>query len=404
MSTTTVSPGNDTAPDAALIAARDHALAESGWGQGFRLVQPRNPSFWVFLLGVVAGVATVVQIASQAAALYPVAVAAGVLAFTLYGVVWWVFLRLHDRSVSRPVSLVATAFVWGGTAGTFWMAVHANDALLSLYGKLFGTAWSTAWGAAFAAPVIEEFAKATALVLLLGLAAHLVRSPYDGFVIGAFAGLGFQVAEDMLYTAQTSAVNFGSEQLDSAVQTILLRGALGVVSHTLFSALFCAGLVWFLGRPRAERDRALGAGLMLTAMVFHFLWDAADAIGNSVFGSTAFAALVMGVVIVVALVLVRVVARRASRVQRGWLRDVLAPEVEQGVVTAAEVDAVVGDRGARRRYLRGAAHGRRRARHLLEAVRGLAAAIAAGQDVETARAEVERVRGSETPDSVSSPA
>lgn len=392
MSTPTVSAGSDTAPDPDLLAARERALAESGWGQGFRLWQPRNPVFWVLLLGIAAGVVTAVQFASQVATLYPVAVAVGVVAFTLYGGAWWLFLRLHDRSVSRSVTMLVTVFVWGGTAGTFWMAVHANDALLSLYGKLFGTAWSTAWGAAFAAPVIEEFAKATGLVLILGLAAHLVRSPYDGFMIGAFTGLGFQVAEDMLYAAQTSAANFGSEQIESAAQTILIRSGLGIVSHTLFSALFCAGLVWFLGRPRAERNRALGAGLMLTAMIFHFLWDAADAIGNSVFGSTTYAALVLGVVIVVALVLVRLVARRASRVQQQWLRAVLAPEVDLGVVTEAEVDAVVRDRGARRRYLRSAPHGRRQGRRVLASVRALAADIAAGRDLEAARAEVGRMR------------
>ncbi|WP_232354278.1 MULTISPECIES: hypothetical protein [unclassified Rhodococcus (in: high G+C Gram-positive bacteria)] len=32
-------------------------------------------------------------------------------------------------------------------------------------------------------------------------------------MIGAFAGLGFQVAEDMLYAAQSAAYTFGSDQL-----------------------------------------------------------------------------------------------------------------------------------------------------------------------------------------------
>lgn len=62
------------------------------------------------------------------------------------------------------------------------------------------------------------------------------------------------------------------------------------------------------------------------------------------------------------------------------------------MVTEAEVDAVTVVRGARRGYLRGSGHGRRRARHLLEAVRDLAAAIAGGRDVEASRAEVERLR------------
>ena len=53
----------------------------------------------------------------------------------------------------------------------------------------------------------------------------------------------------------------------------------------MYTGVFGAGLIWFIGRPDVPARKGLGAGLMLTAMLMHGLWDASAAIGgNSVFG------------------------------------------------------------------------------------------------------------------------
>lgn len=387
----------DTNPASDLLAAQAQALDDSGWGVRFRLFQPHNPAFWVLLVGLVAGIATAIPIITTSADLYSTALAAGVVAFTVYAVPWWIFLHHHDRYTPLPVKFIAVAFVWGAVASTFWMAYNVNNAVLTLYAKLFGHDWAMAWGAGLTAPFTEEIAKATALVLLVGLGSRLVRSPYDGFVIGAFAGLGFQVAEDMLYAAQSAVHTFGSDQLGQAVTIIMMRGVLGVASHALYSAIFCAGLVWFLGRPRAQRNRPLGAALMAFAMFAHFVWDSATALASALLGNPGLGIIVSAVILIVGLLMVAWVARKASDIEKHWLRDILAPEVARGTIGDEEVTALAGTRKDRKRYLHQQKHGKRNAHHVLHATADLAASIADSHGAETpevahCRAEVDRLR------------
>ncbi|CRK50918.1 conserved membrane hypothetical protein [Rhodococcus sp. RD6.2] len=388
---------HDTDPSDDLLAAQVRALDESGWGAGFRLFQPRNPAFWVLAVGLVAGLATAIPIVTHSAALYGTALAVGVVGFAIYAIPWWIFLHHHDRYTPLPAKFVAVGFVWGAVAATFWMAYNANNAMLPLYAKLFGHDWAMAWGAGLTAPFTEEIAKATALVLLIGLGSRLVRSPYDGFVIGAFAGLGFQVAEDMLYAAQSAVHTFGTDQIGQAVKIIAFRGVFGIVSHTLFSAIFCAGLVWFLGRPRAQRNRVLGTALMAASMFLHFVWDSAGALAGMLLGNSGLGFAFTIAAVIVGLVLVVWVARRASDIEKHWLHDLLAPEVAQGTIGEAEVAALAGTRKDRRQYLRQQKNGKRRAHHVLDATADLAAGIAGSHgpdspEVAELRSEVVRLR------------
>jgi len=391
----TVRNDTDATPD--LLAAQARALDESGWGVRFRLFQPRNPAFWILVVGLVAGIATLIPVVTMSASLYSTALAAGVVAFAIYAVPWWIFLHHHDRYTPLPATFIAVAFVWGAVAATFWMAYNANNAVLTLYAKLFGHDWAMAWGAGLTAPFTEEIAKVTALVLLIGLGSRLVRSPYDGFVIGAFAGLGFQVTEDMLYAAQSAVHTFGSDQLGQAITIITMRGVLGIVSHTLWSAVFAAGLVWFLGRPRGQRNRILGTALMAFSVFAHFVWDSATAIAETLLGNPGLGVVFIAGVIVASLIMVVWVARRASDVEKHWLRDILAPEAARGTIDDTEIAALAGTRKDRKRYLHAHKHGKRRAHHVLDATAELAAGIADSHGVDSThvdelRSEVVRLR------------
>jgi RsiW-degrading membrane proteinase PrsW (M82 family) len=315
-----------------------------------------------------------------------------VLLFGLYLVPWFLLLRHHNRFTSQPAGLLATAFVWGGIAAPFWIALPANGALLEIWAKVGGTSFAADWAAGLTAPLNEEFGKALGLVLLIGLAPRLVRSAYDGFVIGAFTGLGFQVFEDVLYVYNGAAQTFGANQVGTTVQMFLIRGAAGIVSHALFSAIFCAGLLWALGRTPGERNVPRGVLTMLTAMVFHFAWD--DMTGLS--GGGFFAAVLPLLIAVVELVVLFHVLRQAARQERVWTRQLLGPEVDAGTVDPALLDAVSGLRKERKAY-RKHLHSRSRARHLVEAAHDLAHEIAQadGRDtprVDHARTELHRLR------------
>ncbi|GIE99274.1 PrsW family intramembrane metalloprotease [Paractinoplanes rishiriensis] len=378
-----------------MTAARQAQLAaieESGWGQPFRFFQPHNLAFWVYLLGVGGGAFGMLHYLGPRAAFYAPALAGGVLLFGLYLIPWLLLLRRHNRYTSQPAGLLAAGFVWGGVAATFWIALPANSALLEIWAKIGGTSFASDWGAGLTAPINEEWGKALGLVLLLTLAPRLVRSAYDGFIIGAFIGLGFQVFEDILYAFNGAAAAFGVDQVGASIHIFLLRGLFGIVSHALFSAIFCAGLMWVLSRVPGERRVVRGVLAMLMAMVFHFTWD--DLSGLS--GGSAAYFVMMLVLVVVELAALFWVLRHAASRERVWIRDLLEPEEEAGVLDPELLTAVSGLRKDRKAY-RKRLHSRRRSRHLIEAANDLAheIAIAGGSDngrVAHARAELARLR------------
>ena len=92
------------------------------------------------------------------------------------------------------------------------MAANADDAILGLYANTFGQAWALDWGAALSAMFTEEWAKGFGLLLLIGLAPRQVRTAFDGFILGAFIGLGFQIIEDIPYVLTSAGSEFGANQ------------------------------------------------------------------------------------------------------------------------------------------------------------------------------------------------
>lgn len=383
-----------TGTGTAARASQLSAIEQSGWGLPFRFLQPHNAAFWVYVVGVGGGALAVLRYFGPSAGFYRPALTGGVLLFGLYLVPWLLLLRHHNRFTSQPAALLATAFAWGGVAAPFWISLPANGALLEIWSKLGGTSFAADWAAGLTAPINEEFGKALGLVLLIGLAPRLVRSAYDGFVIGAFTGLGFQVSEDVLYAYNGAAQTYGADQVGTTVQTFLLRGASGIVSHALFSAIFCAGVMWVLGRTPGERDVQRGVLTVLAAMVFHFAWDDMGGLG----GGGILSAVLPFLIAAVELVALFHVLRRAARQERAWTRDLLGPELGTGAVDPALLDAVSGLRKERKAY-REHLRDRGRARRLVEAAHDLAheIALAGGRDtpgVDHARTELHRLRDS----------
>jgi RsiW-degrading membrane proteinase PrsW (M82 family) len=374
-----------------LTEDRRLAIEQSGWGEDFRFVQPRNLAFWVYCALIVAGAYVLSGQISIAAAAYSGALISGIIAFGLLAVVYLWFIHYEDRYTTVPRELAATGFLWGFVAATGAFALYANDAVMSLYAKSFGASFAFDWGAALAAPVDEELAKGAGVLLLLILAPKLIRSPFDGLILGAFVGLGFQISEDISYAWIGAANAFGD--VGVAWSTIVVRTLSSIPSHWMYTGIFGAGLIWFLGRPDVPARRGLGTGLMLTAMLMHGLWDGSAAIaGNSVFGWI--------VPLAVASVLISVfvwIYENTNHVEREWMHELMAPEVEVGVVTPAELNVLAGTRSTLRGYV-GSQPNPRTARNVLEAETDLAHQIARDGGAETAavqqaRAAVSQARG-----------
>ncbi|MFC3961020.1 PrsW family intramembrane metalloprotease [Nocardia jiangsuensis] len=377
------------------------AIEQSGWGRSFTFYQPRNLAFWVYVLLTASGALLFASRIGNTYGAYSRAILVTAAVFAVYGALLWWFTQHIDRYARQPTKILVVAFCWGGFAATWAMASYANTALIGIYGKLFGHAWAQDWGAGLAAPFTEETAKGFGLLLLIALAPRLVRTAFDGFILGAFLGLGFEIIEDIAYGMNSGAAQFGANQVDAALGTVFLRVATGATGHLLYTALFCAGLVYLLGRP--AEPRRIGRGLLLigTAMLLHGLWDSmANFAGAGIGAAIGLIVLIMAVALAI---VVRVFALTVGR-EREFLADILAPEVATGAITSEEALAACGNAKARRAFRRAGADraARRRRGHVLDAVHDLADALAAEHGevtprVEFARAEVARLRDGRPP-------
>ena len=202
-------------------------------------------------------------------------------------------------------------------------------------------------------------------------------------------GLGFQISEDISYAWIGAANAFGD--IGAAWGTILARTFASIPSHWMFTGVFGAGLIWFIGRPDVPARRRLGAGLMVTAMLMHGLWDASAAIaGDNVIS------IFPGIVAFVLISVFIWVYDNSVGNEREWMRELMAPEVRLGVVTPDELEALAGTRTRRKTYLRSQPN-RHTTERVLEAETELAHQIARDDGAETeavrgARAAVMRER------------
>ncbi|MEU4427285.1 PrsW family intramembrane metalloprotease [Actinoplanes sp. NPDC024001] len=389
---------SDPVPVAAhtAAAARNAAIERTGWGNPVVLWQPRNATFWVYLFGVGYGLWVLAGQINQGIRLYAPALAASTVIFGLYAVLFWWFTARIDRYSRQPLVLVVAAFVWGGFAAAWAIALSGNTALISLWGKWFGQSFQMAFGAGLTAPFFEELGKGAAVLLLLFLAPQVVRTAYDGFILGAFAGLGFEIIEDISYALNSAAEQFGSDQMHASLSTVGLRLLSGFSSHILYSAVVGAGIVYLVGTVAQRRRPGLGITLVLTSMVLHGAWDANIGLSG---GNGPVIGGLMFVEILVSFAVVIWVFNHTVRPEREAMRAVMTPEADNGVITIEELDALAGDRKQRRAY-RKAAHSRaerRTRRHRLEAAHDLAGQLAASAGAETdrvrfARTELARLR------------
>jgi protease PrsW len=379
-----------------LDRTRDIALDLSGWGRRFTFYQPRNFAFWGYLVLVGTGMFVFASSITLKYDAYGQAIALAVTSFAIYAALFWWFTQHIDHYAKLPAKLMVVAFLWGGFAATWVMAANANDSILALYAKSFGQSWALNWGAGLSAPFTEETAKGSGLLLLIALAPRQVRTAFDGLILGAFIGLGFQIIEDIAYAMTSASSQFGANQIGASIDTIFLRMVSGVAAHIVYSAIFCAGLIYLLGRPAEPRRVGRGLLLVATPILLHGTWDSLAAIGSR--SALTLVGLLITVIVIALVIAVRVYELTVRR-ERDFVRDVMTPEQARNVITAAELDAMAGNRKARKAYRKASRkhRERKRTRYVLNAAYDLADELAAARGADTdrvrfARAEVGRIR------------
>lgn len=376
-------------------AARQRAIDESGWADDFQFVQKHNPAFWLYCILIVLGSLQFVNAVAPSAQILAPALVVGTIMWALFLIPWVWFLNHRDRFHRSIPKVALVGFGWGALVATWVMALPGNAAIMTILGKFFGADFVTRWGASLAAPLVEESSKGVGIVMLALLARPFLRNAYDGLVLGSFVGIGFEVAEDWWYGFQGAQTAFGINQFSAELQIFVLRGTwISLVSHALYSALVGAGIGWWIstrGQPISTRLPKTVL-LILGGCTLHFFWDSVGALGP----------FILPVAFINAIILILIVRKWAMRGQRVWVRDLLAPEMDAGLVTADEIDLLAGTPHERRKHVHDIRrrHGRqagKAARHVLDAELDLMDVVCRSRgetndEVRHAESEIARLR------------
>lgn len=308
------------------------------WGLQTGLRQPRTWAFWLFVVMLVLGALYGLLFNAIALFISPVGWVLSWGLLLLYIVPVALVIRWLDLYEREPRSMVVGAFLWGALVSILFSG-FGNDFWGVFITKVFGAEFSSNWSAALTAPVIEETYKYLGVVVLYLIARLEFDDLIDGFVYGALIGLGFAVSEDVFYFIFV----FGGDVF-SVLQGFFVRVlASGLYGHVTFTGIAGIGFAYFVTR-RGDRTfmRRFGvaAGLLLLAMLAHFIWNS-PLLGNL---DIITYGLVKGLPFFIGLIVLLYLARRREHVA---LTEVLAPEVGRGGVTAQEL-SLLSDRRARR--------------------------------------------------------
>ncbi|GAA2235489.1 hypothetical protein GCM10009851_20640 [Herbiconiux moechotypicola] len=264
---------------------------------------------WLLVPLTLAGAVAVVWYRLPTVVADPVVAVVAVGAQAVLGALLLLLLWAIDplRPLGRPWIIVATAVVWGGGMCVF-LSGFLNEQIDAVAAKL-----SLDPDLVLSAPVIEEAVKLLGVLALIGVGRRWVRDPLDGFVLGAAVGIGFLTVENVTY-----ALSAAAEARDAAVpvteavtQSLLVRSALAVGSHSLYAGIAGFGLAALIvlhGRGRTGRGIAVFAAALTTTLAAHLLWDAE-------WGLTSPANVIPPAVIAVALVVIAAVLLRRGRLR-----------------------------------------------------------------------------------------
>ncbi|WP_232323805.1 PrsW family intramembrane metalloprotease [Catenuloplanes japonicus] len=315
------------------------------------------PAFWVLTLLLAVGMVRMAVFLRESITVYPVATVVAVALFALYAVPFWIFVGGLDFMEREPPTLLVTAFAWGALVATA-VAIPGSGALHNVLAKLISPEFATAWGAAIVGPTVEETVKVLGVFAIVLVAGAQVNSPLDGVVYGAMVGLGFQVAEDVVFAVNAVAVEGQGDRVSPVVITFFLRGFLaGLWSHTLFGALAGFGVGYLVVRT----DRRLSWRIGVAALAFtgswacHFLWNTPILLDGPVEGALG-VLLILVVKGIPPLLLIAYVVRRAHEREAEYYVAQLARLNDPEIATEAELRALGS--GTRRAAAREHAHGR----------------------------------------------
>ncbi|MER7895001.1 PrsW family intramembrane metalloprotease [Streptomyces sp. NPDC096046] len=193
--------------------------------------------------------------------------------------------RWLDRVEPGPWRNLLFCFAWGACAA----------ALIAIVANSFATRWiatatadpssADTLGATVIAPVVEESAKAAAVLLVFLFRRRDFTGIVDGVVIAGVTATGFAFTENILYLGTA----FGTDQLTGGTgiasvtaATFFVRIIMSPFAHPLFTVL--TGIGFGISALSAEhrhlRRVAFPLSGLLLAMGMHAMWNGSSAFGE----------------------------------------------------------------------------------------------------------------------------
>ncbi|MEV0494638.1 PrsW family intramembrane metalloprotease [Streptomyces atratus] len=196
--------------------------------------------------------------------------------------------RWLDRVEPGPWRNLVFAFAWGACAA----------ALVAIIANSFATRWiatatadpasADTLGATVIAPVVEESAKAAAVLLIFLFRRRDFGGIVDGVVVAGFTATGFAFTENILYLGNAFGEDqqIGNSGLASVTAaTFFVRGVMTPFAHPLFTVLTGLGFGFAALSACRHRIRRIALPLLglVLAMGMHALWN-----GSGTFGPYGF--------------------------------------------------------------------------------------------------------------------
>jgi RsiW-degrading membrane proteinase PrsW (M82 family) len=184
----------------------------------------------------------------------------------------WLLTRI-DSAQPEPFPALLAALL-GGAVVAAYCSHTINAWLLAWAGMLTSADQARPLAGGFGAPVVEEIAKAGALLVLFALLGRQARGALDGIVYGGLIGMGFAFTENVVYL--TFALLGGGAA--GLAQAVYVRALLGGFNHAAFTATTGAALGWArsaAGVGGRWLVPVVGLGL---AIIQHVGWNAVASI------------------------------------------------------------------------------------------------------------------------------
>ena len=251
-----------------------------------------------------------------------------------------------DRYEPEPRILLALGLAWGACVATL-----ASLVLDGVGGLLVPV--TSAESTAVVAPITEELAKGTFLLLLLWWRRNELDGVLDGIVYAGLVGVGFAFTENILYLAAawngTDGIGPGGVQGVTAL--FVFRCLMSPFAHPLFTAFTGIGVGLAVGsRSGVVRLVAPVTGYLF-AVTAHSIWNRAALEG---FGNFVTVYAVVGLPALVGLTCLAVWARSS---ERRVLQAALTDAAARGLLPAEDIPWLVDLNARRRARAHAAAYG-----------------------------------------------